>query len=73
MIARYSRTNTSGDSTRRVISPVTEANTGVYEFFTAFVQPVYQFREELHYVCHTPYFPDLVRAMKHHVALSSLC
>ena len=56
----------------RIISPVSEANADAHEFFTAFVRPGYRFGEELHYVCRTPCFSDLAKAVKHYVALEQL-
>ena len=50
-------------SRRRVISPVSGGNADVCQFFKSFVRPNYQFGEAVHYVCKSPCFSNLAKAV----------
>ena len=58
---------------RRVIHPCSEANADVHEFFVNVVAPGYTFEPtSVRYVCRSPCFSDLEKAVKHHVSLQML-
>ena len=58
---------------RRVIHPCNEANADAHEFFMNVVSPGYTFQStSVRYVCRTPCFLNLEKAIKHHNALRDL-
>ncbi len=57
---------------RRLLSPVTEANADVHEFFVTHVSPGFQFGEQQSYVCRQGCWGDLEKAVKHFVQLRDL-
>ena len=61
-------------SKRRRINPVTEANADVHEFFIHYVVPGYVFSpsDSVKYMCLYPCFADIMKALKHHLALQEL-
>ena len=48
---------------RRVISPVFGGNADVCQFSKSFVLPNYQFGEAVHYICKSPCFSNLAKAV----------
>ena len=61
-------------SKRRLINPVTEANTDVHEFFVQYVVPGYVFSpsDSSKYVCKYPCFADVEKATKRHLLMQGI-
>ena len=61
-------------SKTRLIYPVTRANVDVYNFFVNFVSPGYAFSPEgaPKYLCRSPCFFNLEKALKHNDALEKI-
>ena len=59
---------------RRVIHPCSEVNADVHQFFVSVVFPGYKFESKsgVSYLCRSPCFSSLEKAVKHHVALQGL-